>query len=904
MARFRGACHSRGHRKLSSGTNVKKQFSGVGTILATLLGGLVAAPGAFGEKPFDFALTPGKLPKDIRPSAYRIDLKTDLDKLTFTGSEEVDITVTDPTTAVTLNSNGLAYQHIALVGEDGATATVALDAKAETATLRFPHTLAAGKHTIRIDYSGPIRAQPAGIYYADYDSPASHKRMLVTQFEATDARRMFPGWDEPVFKATYTLSVVVPASYRAVSNTPVTREEPAGNGLKKVSFATTPKMSSYLLALVAGETDRITGSAAGTEIGVVAAAGKGEQGRYGLEAAEKILPYYNDYFGVKYPLPKLDLIAIPGNFAAGAMENWGAITYIDNDLLFDPATSSEGTRQAVFSVIAHEMAHQWSGDLVTMAWWDNIWLNEGFASWMDSKASDHFNPDWKVWLRSHAETDQAMEDDARRTTHPIQQPIRDESEADSAFDDITYLKGQAFIRMIETYLGEETFRDGMRRYMAAHAYSNSTTADLWAALEQASGKPVMKIAAGFTEQPGIPLVKVEVACSAGETVATLTQDRFTIHDPTAKKLSWHVPVTLGRPGEASQSLLLDDKKETVKLAGCGKPVKANIGDVGYYRVQYDDANFKALTEAFRQLPPADRVNFLGDAWAMVEAGRIEPDRFLALTRRLSGETELAVWTEALKDLREIDALERGSPDRPAFRDYARTLLAPVLVQVGWDSKPSDTPDVVLLRSSLIRTLGRFGDPAVIAEAKKRFQAFLANPASLPPSQQDAVLAVVGYTADQQTWDQLHKLGLAATSTETRLRYYGALAGAGDPALIKQTVAIAGTDEITAGRVNRFLAGAAASSDDPDLVWKLLQPEREAVIGKLTGQQASGFLPSVAGSSFNPAVAEELKSLPESNSSAGARHEADQAAEEITFRADLRTRLLPAVSNWLKTGITN
>jgi aminopeptidase N len=857
------------------------------------------------EKPFDFAATPGKLPKSVVPSAYRIDLKPNLDSLAFTGTEEVDIAVAKPTDSITLNSNGLAFKEVALKGEDSAKATIAIDEKAQTATFHFPHVLTAGTHTLSIAYSGPITAQPAGLYYNDYDVAGAHKRMLVTQFEATDARRMFPGWDEPSFKATYSLSVTLPATFRAISNTPVAHEEPAEAGAKKVTFGTTPKMSSYLVVLVAGELDRINQQAADADIGVDTIAGKAEQGRYGLEAATKILPYYNDYFGVKYPLPKLDLIAIPGNFAAGAMENWGGITYIDNDLLFDPATSSEGTKQAIFNVVAHEMAHQWSGDLVTMAWWDNLWLNEGFASWMSTKASDHFNPSWKVWLRAHGETDAAMGMDSRRTTHPIQQTIKDESEADSAFDSITYLKGQAFLRMIETYLGEDVFRDGMRHYMAAHAYSNSTTADLWAAMETASGKPVKQIAAGFTEQPGIPLVEVKTACAGGQTVATLTQGRFTINDPKAAKLTWQVPVSIGLAGDAApQAVLLGAVPRTVTFAGCGKPVKANVGDVGYYRVHYDDADLKALSAGYKQMAAADRVNLLGDVWAMAQAGRATPDRFLELTKQLNGETELVVWTQVLGSLREIDDLERGAADRPAFRAYARGLLNPVLAQVGWDAKPGDTPDVVLLRSSLIRTLGRFEDPAVVAEARKRFAAFVADQSTLAPSLQDAVLSVVGYGADKTIYDQLHTLGRNAKSTETLLRYYNALGGAHDPALIAETVGITETNEITAGRVNRFIGAAAASSDHPELVWKLFLAKRKAVLRKLTPMQAAGVLPAIAGASSDPAIGEELGRLPESNASSGARHEADTAVEDISFKSGFKARLVPAVSSWLKGQATN
>jgi aminopeptidase N len=872
---------------------------------AVLAATFLTAAQAHAEKPFDFMATPGKLPKTVVPSAYRLDIVPDLDKLTFSAQEEIDIAVAKPTDAITLNQRDLAIKDVALKGEDGARAAVTLDEKAQTATFKFPHPLAAGTHTLSVAYSGPITAQPSGLYYNDYDVAGAHKRMLVTQFEATDARRMFPGWDEPAFKATYTLTVTVPQNFRAISNKPVAHEEPAAAGTKKVTFGTTPKMSSYLVVLVAGETDRINQTAAETDIGVDTITGKAEQGRYALDAAAKILPYYNDYFGVKYPLPKLDLIAIPGNFSAGAMENWGGITYIDNDLLFDPATSSEGTKQAIFSVVAHEMAHQWSGDLVTMAWWDNLWLNEGFASWMNSKAADHFNPDWKVWLRAHAETDAAMDEDSRRTTHAIQQPIKDETEADSAFDGITYLKGQAFLRMIEAYLGEDTFRDGMRRYMAAHAYSNSTTADLWAAMEAASGKPVKQIAAGFTEQPGIPLVEVKTACTNGETVATLTEGRFTINDPGARKLTWQVPVAIGLVGEAQpQSVLLGDKPETVRFAGCGKPVKANMGDVGYYRVQYDPADLKALSSAYNQMAAADRVNLLGDVWAMAEAGRETPDKFLELTKQLGGETELVVWTQVLGSLRDIDDLERGAPDRAVFRAYARSLLNPVLARVGWDPRPDDTPDVVLLRASLIRTLGRFEDPAVVAEARKRFAGFVADRSTISPSLQDAVLSVVGYSADKKLYDQLHELGRKADSTETRLRYYYALGGAHDPALIAETVGITETDEITPGRVNRFIGAAAAASDNPELVWKLFLAKRKAVLQKLTPMQAAGVLPAIAGATADPAIGAELGKLPDSNVSPGARRDADKAIEDIAFKSGFKARLVPAVSNWLKGQATN
>jgi aminopeptidase N len=860
---------------------------------------------AAAEERFNLATTPGKLPKNAVPLAYRIDLAPDLQALTFTGREEVELDITKPTATLTLNAASLAFVKVTLIDGDKAAGEVSLDEKAETATIRFPHALAVGRHSIAIDYTGLIPAQPHGLYYNDFDTAQGRQRMLITQFEATSARYMFPGWDEPAFKARYTLSVTLPAGFAAVSNTPIASSEPDG-AVTKVRFGETPRMSSYLLVLAAGPLDRIHEMSAAADIGVWSVAGKAELGRYALGVASKILPYYNDYFGVPYPLPKLDLIAIPGNFSAGAMENWGGITFIDNDIHYDPASSSPETRERDFSVIAHEMAHQWSGDLVTMGWWNDTWLNEGFATWMAAKATDHFNPDWQIWLRTRSAKEEAMAIDARRTTHPIQQPIHDDSEIGLAFDSINYEKGAAFIRMLENYLGEASFRDGMRRYMKAHAYSNSTTADLWSALEAASGKPVAKIAAGFTEQPGVPLISIASDCVKDRLVATLTQSRFTIHDPDAAKLSWRVPVAIGAiGGEPPRTLLVGDKPETVSFAGCARPVQANFGDVGYYRVEYAPSALQALAAAYTSLPAANRATLLADQWALVEAGRASPATYLDLTKQLGGETELVVWRSVLDALHQIDNLLRGAPERDAFRAYGAGLIHPVLDRLGWDPKPGETSEAALLRGSVIDMLGRFGDAGVIAESKKRFEAFLADPASLSPSLREAVLDTIGRGADQALWDKLRALGNSASGTEEKLRYYYALAGARDPALVDQGVGIGLTDEIAIGRVNRFLGHEAAESDDPNRVWHDVQTHLDPILnklGKIPGMGSRGsLLPMIARASNDPAIAAELLAQPEVNATSGARRGADRAAEDIAAKAELRARLLPALSEWLQAN---
>jgi aminopeptidase N len=865
------------------------------TMLASgpLLPGLCRA-----EAPFDFDRTPGKLPKTVVPAQYTIDIVPDLQKLTLTGHETVALTFRQPGDAITLNQAGLTIGHASL--EDGSAATVTENDRQQTATLRFLHTIPAGKHTLTLDYTGPIPNSPAGIYYDDYKTASgAARRMLVTQFEVADARRMFPGWDEPAFKAQFSLSAVLPSHFAAISNMPVASTTPAGPGLSRVQFAATPRMSTYLLALVAGDLAAIHDKAGATALAVWAPTGEQAQGSYALGVEREVLPFYNAYFGVPYPLPKLDMIAIPGNYQAGAMENWGAITYIDNALLFDPASSAARTREVIAIDVAHEMAHQWSGDLVTMGWWDNIWLNEGFATWMEYKATDHFNPSWEIWPRQHQAREQAMAQDAQPTTHPIQQPIRDESEAGSAFDQISYQKGEQIIRMIEDWVGPDPFRTGMRAYMQAHAYNNATSADLWSALSAASGKDVAGVAAGFTEQPGIPLVHVTRRCAKGQAVLTLTEDRFAIHDPKARKLSWTIPVSLGAAHGPVTHVLLGGAPVTVPLAACDAVQKANLGEDGYYRVAYDAASLKPLVAHFTEFGPADRANLLGDQFAMFQAGRAALDTYLDMLPALKDETDIAVWQDTLQHLAALDNLTRGAAARPAFRAFARGLIRPEFARLGWDAKPGESFLAALLRPAVIAALGAFDDPDITAEAHRRFEAFVANPATLPPDLRAPVLTIVGHHADQATWDQLRKLGEAATSTEEKLRYFGAMAAASDPKLIAQTMQYAASGQIPNGRIPMVIAAASMDSDNPDEVWRQVQPHQADIRKHLTDEGQAMLLPAASASSDSSAVARALLSDPASHVSIGAKIRAARAADRITTRAELQQRAAPALAAWLK-----
>ena len=773
------------------------------------------------EKPFNFNETPGKLPKEVVPTEYAIRIVPNLDKFTFAGSETVKLNVRSPVHELVLNALELKIEAASIDGKELPLSTITSENEKELLTLRLPSELRDGDHVLMLGFTGKINQQGQGLFYMHYQEEGTRERkvMLGTQFEATDARRFFPCWDEPAFRARFQLTAVVPGNWLAVSNMPIESEQKIAGG-KEVHFAATPPMSSYLNVFVAGELDFIESQVGPTRIRVIATKGKAELGRYALDASAQILKYYNDYFGVPYPLPKLDQIAIPGGFG-GAMENWGGITYFESALLFDPKNSSAETKQNIYEVIAHEMAHMWFGDLVTMAWWDNLWLNEGFASWMGSKCTAHFNPQWEVWLarelprdptrRTGIAKEAAMEGDARSTTHPIQQRIATEAEANSAFDDITYKKGQSFLRMLESFLGEDVFRDGIRRYTDAHKYSNTTTADLWNALSDASNKSIGEIAAGWTEQPGFPAVNVKR--EAGGKVR-LTQERFTVDFKNAPPLLWQIPLTYSVVGRTPATLLMADKTASLENIPADRPLKLNVNGAGNYRVEYDDASWQLLVKALPNLGVEDRVNLMSDAWALVQAARAPASLYFGFIEKLPASTDLVEREQIIDVFEFINRLLVDSPAREKFQRYARSVLRPTFATLGWEPKKDEPPNAGTLRASLIKALGDLNDSDVIVGCRDRFEKYLANPVSLPPDLRAPVLAVVGRYADEKTWNTLHELGLKTTSIEHKQNYYNALASAIDPKLVKKTLAIALTDELPTSRALFLVSRLARRQRSP------------------------------------------------------------------------------------------
>jgi aminopeptidase N len=854
------------------------------------------------EEPFSWENTPGKLPKTIRPVRYAVRIEPHMEKARFHGSEVVTLEVRQPARQIVLHALGLEITDATLSAGRVIPLTPNFDPEEQTVTFPLAEELPPGRYELALRFSGMLTEQPRGLYISRFQVNGVSGKALATQMEAVDCRRMFPCWDEPAFRAEFELTAVVPTRLRALSNMPVLTETEK-DGLREVRFAPTPSMASYLVALCVGEFEELRDEAEGVQLGIYTTPGKREQARYALDLTKDVLRYLNEYFGTKYPLPKLDQIAIPSTGASG-MENWGLIIYNDNALLYDPAKSAQSTKERVFAVVAHEIAHQWFGNLVTMAWWDNLWLNEGFASWMGTKVTDHFNPEWKAWLRTAGSKEWAMRLDARATTHPIRMPVLKDTQAVDWFDEITYNKGQAVLRMLENWLGAEVFRDGIRAYLQKHAYSNTTTADLWQALQQTSGKPVREFAAGWTEQPGFPVVTISALGKNTTAAIQLEQERFTIHQKNPAALRWQIPVAHG-PAGAPQHTIVTLLKDPVQPAPSVEPeaaIKANLGDVGYYRVAYDATLARRLRKAIPHLAEADRLNALNDAWAMVQAGRSPAGDYLDLAAALSDDRSPTVIAQMAGVLAGINELQRGSAKRAGYRAWASGFLRPHFARLGWDTKAGESPLDAELRAGLLRTLGAFGTADILAEARARFTAYLATPASLAGDLRGPVFGIIGREADATTWEQLHERARNEDSFEQKRALYGALASARDPALAAKTLALALTDELLAPDAARLVQRVADEGEQPELAWAFAQKHLDALLAKVSALSANSYVPRLFESFDDAARADELEAFARKNLPPAVGTAVAKAADNIRFQAEFKARVLPEIDAWWQSRV--
>ncbi|HEX7816281.1 M1 family metallopeptidase [Dyella sp.] len=844
-----------------------------------------------------------QLPRDLRPTHYDVAVTPHAQSMTFDGKVIVDVDVLKATNAITLNAIDMTFSQVTLTSAEGKVLPapkVSIDAQNQTATFTFAKPVATGAYKLAMSYSGKIGTQANGLFALDYDTKSGKKRALYTQFENSDARRFIPSWDEPNYKATFSLHATIPAEQMAVSNMPAANKTDAGHGLVTVNFQQSPKMSTYLLFFGLGDFERTTAMAGNTEVGVVTQKGMASQAGFALDSAKQILAEYNDYFGTPYPLPKLDNVAAPGSSQFfSAMENWGAIFTFEYSMLLDPTVSTQADKQGVFLVEAHEMAHQWFGDLVTMRWWDNLWLNEGFASWMEGRTTAKLHPEWHTSLDAVGVREAAMNRDAIATTHPVVQQIDTVEQASQAFDAITYSKGESVIRMLEAYVGPDVWRDGVRRYIKAHAYGNTVSDDLWREVEAVSGgKPVTQVAHDFTLQPGIPMIKVEsVQCSAGKTTLQLSQSEFTRDRPGKQSLSWHVPVIAQTIGGQPSRTLVSGGHATLEVAGCG-PVIVNAGQSGYYRTLYVREQFDALKGSFAKLQPIDQLGVMDNTWALGMAGQQPASDVLDLIAGTSVDAVPQVWEEIASDLSGLDGYYTGDTTRQqALRKFAIAKLAPELKKIGWEARADEADPVKILRNDLIGTLGSLGDAAVIKEANRRFQAMDKDPAAMPAALRRTILGVVARNADVTTWDHLHAMAQAEKTPLVKDQLYGLLSIARDKVLAQRALDLALTDEPGATNSSGMISGV--SFNHPEMAFDFAVTHKDQVDKKVDSTSTARYYPALANRSLDPATIDKVKAFSDKYIAASSRRGADTVIANIQYRIQVRNERLPAIDAWLK-----
>ena len=787
---------------------------------------LVLAPSAFAQR----------LPGDVTPSHYDLSFDVDLANARFTGTETIRVNLSQPTRSVTLNAAEITFRQVTIESGGGTqTATVTTDENRQMATFRVPRTVAKGPALIHIAYSGILNDKLRGFYL----STEKDERYAVTQFEATDARRAFPSFDEPAYKATFDVSLTIDRRDTAISNGKVVSDTPAADGAKHtLKFSTTPKMSSYLVAMAVGRFSCVEGSADSVPIRICGGDGKQEMGRIALDMAQQILKFYNTYFAIKYPYGKLDVLAVP-DFAAGAMENTAAIFYRERDLLVDSKDASLAVRKRIAKVLAHEMAHQWFGDLVTMKWWDDIWLNEGFANWMESRPLASIRPDWNISVDEAIDNQAALGVDALKTTHPIHAPVETPAQIDEAFDSITYEKGAAVLRMVENYLGPDVFRKGINTYLQAHAYGNATSEDFWTTVADVSGKPLDRILPSFINQPGAPLLEVSLQCVNNRAQIDISQQRF-FNDPAEMRARsvqhWQVPVCVKAAGGTGGCDLIADNKQTLSLGNSCVPwVFANAGAQGYYRTQYSPETLRGVTPRIQEvLTPAERLSLSGDEWALVRAGRHTAADYLRLLGGFAMEHTNGVLSGITDRLDTVNEYLTTPDSRSKFQQFVRTLFSPLFQEIGFGSTAVDSDERRALRATLIHALGVTGnDTQLAATARTALDGALQGGPPLDPTLARAIVDVAVNSGDEALFDALVAASDRATSPDERYRYLYALAKFRDPALIDRGLALSITPKLRSQDTARFLSSFLAEEVARPRAWAFMKAHWSELEPKVT-----------------------------------------------------------------------
>jgi aminopeptidase N len=786
-----------------------------------------------------------RLPAGIHPEAYRLTLTPDLQAATFTGSETIDVVLEAPSRTITLNAADIrfgevkAYVSSLAADKDPQIATITLDEAKEQATFSFPKELPAGAVTLAIQYTGILNGQLRGFYL----SKTKARNYAVTQFEPTDARRAYPSFDEPALKATYDITLIIDTADTAISNTNLVSDKPGPvAGKHTLHFAPTPKMSTYLVAFLVGDFKCTEGKSDGVPIRACATPDKVELTKFAVESAKYVLHYYDTYFGIKYPMPKLDMVALP-DFEAGAMENFGCITYRETDLLIDSKTAAVPAKKRVAEVVAHEMAHQWFGDMVTMRWWDNLWLNEGFATWMETKPITQWHPEWNFPQDVAQDLDNTLNLDAQKTTRTIRATADTPAEINEMFDGISYGKGGAVLGMVENYLGEEVFRQGVHNYLQAHMYANATAEDFWNAQTSTSHQPVDKIMSSFIDQPGVPLLTLSERQAAG---VPISQSRFFLTpapDRSAAKSAgaaqqWTIPVCIKTSGKPICHTLTPDDSILPIPADIGVPfLYANAVGKGYYRTAYTSAQFSDIVaKAETALTPPERIGLLGDRFALVRSGQGTVGDYLNLVLALKQDPDATVLSSLQRRIGKINSDIATDEDRIQLDAVLRRQFGPVYAALGAPEK-NESYDRQQLRGILFELLGIAKDPAVLAQAKQLTDRAYAvgskTDKTLDPTLSDAAVLLTTTNGDAALYEKILAVSKDPSDPGQQADALHTLARFRDPALVNRTLDYAVSGQVRNQDSWTILATLLANRETSNQTWAYFQQNWDKVHAQFT-----------------------------------------------------------------------
>jgi len=846
-----------------------------------------------------------RLPQTVTPESYKITLAPDFNKDNFRGEETIQVKLTAPSTEIVLNSAEIVIQEADVsFGGTRHKAEFTLDIEKQEATLTVSQGMPAGDATIHIRYTGTLNNEMRGFYLGKDDHG---RKYAATQFESTDARRAFPCFDEPAYKATFEVSIVADKGLTAIANSEAVSDT-AGLGNKHtVRFAPTQKISSYLVAFAVGNFEYLEGSADGIPIRVYTVPGKKNLGQFALEATENFLQYFDRYFGIKYPYGKLDLIGLP-DFSAGAMENVGLITFREVELEVDDKVASLTQKKDVAITISHEIAHEWFGDLVTMQWWDDVWLNEGFATWMEAKPIEAWKPEWHVLFDEISRgnvltTLGALNIDSLASTRPIHQRADTPGQIEELFDGIAYGKSAAVLRMVEAYLGPETFRIGVNAYLKEHANGNATAADFSVALAKASGKPVDKVMDAFVLQPGVPLVSVKTACIGNATQVSLTQQRFFYDRPTftsGNDQLWQIPVCLKTESSQSACQLLTKREENFSITGCPAWVMVDGGGNGFYRSGYDSAAIRQIARAAESaLTPIEKMRLLSDEWALVRVGEQSVDDYLILGEGMKTERTGAVMDTLYKQLEYIGQYLVQKGGQATYQAWIRTTFQPLAKQIGWESSAAESQDIKEARASLLEVLGTAGaDPSAVAEAQKLAHEFLQVPGSIDGDLATTALAVAASQGDSTFYDEVLAGLKTAKNPEEYYRYFHTLPEFNNPQLVERTLQFAVSPEVRSQDALGLIIYEMAKSTGQKQAWDFVR-SHWAEVQKAGGPFAGGSIQRGASYFCDAAMKNEAQDFFAAHPSDAAERTFKQSMEKVQNCIDLKAAQSGRLAAWLE-----